>query len=62
MNGLGLGATLSALFGLGAGGQPTMGTADVFALHGWRFTLKPSALALCLALPAHDSATSRRHH
>ena len=59
MNGLGLGTSLSALLGLRASGQATVGSADVLALYGWRFTLKPSALARCLTLLAHDPATSR---
>ena len=59
MNGLGLGAALSALLGLWASGQPTMGSADVLALYGWRFTLESSALAGRLTLFTGDPATSR---
>ena len=59
MDCLGFGAALSALLGLGAGGQAPMGSADVLALYGWRFTLKPSALAGRLTLFTGDPATSR---
>jgi len=35
-----------------------MGSADVLALDGWRFTLEPSALGHCLTLFTYDPATS----
>ena len=57
MNCLSLGATLSALLGLGARRQTTMGAADVFSPDGRRFTLEPSALGHCLTLFTYDPAT-----
>jgi hypothetical protein len=59
MNGLGLGTSLSALLGLGAGRQPTMGATDVPALDGGRLTLEASPFASCLTLFTYDPATSR---
>jgi hypothetical protein len=61
MNCFGFGATLSALFRLGAGGQPTMGSADVFSFDSWRFTLEPRAFAHCLTLFTLNSTTSGQH-
>jgi hypothetical protein len=61
MNCFGLGATLSALFGLWAGGQPSMGSADVFTFDGRGSALKPSAFADCLALFTANSTTGGQH-
>ena len=62
MDGLGLGAAFSALLGLGAGGQATMRSTDVFTPDGRRSALEPSALGHCLTLPTDNTATSRRHY
>lgn len=56
MDGLDLGATSSAMIGLGAGGQPTVVPADKFTYEGGRLTLKPSALARCFTLSTFDPA------
>ncbi len=61
MNGLGFGATLSALLGLGAGRQPTMGSADILAPDGRCFTLKPSPFGHRLTLFTADSTTGGHH-
>ena len=59
MDRLGFGAALSALLGLWASGQPTMGSADVPTFDGWRLTLEASPFASRLTLFTGDPATSR---
>ena len=56
MNGLGLGATLAAPLGLGAGGEATVGPANKFTLEGGRSTLDPGALGARFTLSTFDPA------
>lgn len=56
MNGLGHGATLAALLGLGAGGEATVGPANKFAFDGGRLTLDPGALRARFTLSTYDPA------
>ena len=60
MNGLGLGATLAALLGLGAGGEATVGLANKFTFDGGRFTLDPGALRARFTSSTSDPAGSEK--
>ena len=58
MNGLGLGATIAALLGLGASGEASVGPANKFTFDCGRFTLGPGALGASFTLSTFDPAAS----
>lgn len=57
VNGFGLGTPLAALFGLGAGTEAPVASADKFTHDSRRFTLNPRALRARFTLSTSDAAT-----